>query len=261
MHYSMLGRRDDMVGTLQQIKAHANEFDQAYLVVGDFYLRMGDGETAIREYREGMAQGRQAQDHYQKRIIEVLMRQGKRAEAADLNAEILKADPNDNDAKGLAASFLLDKGDVARAMAELQALVTRVPENPVARYNLGRAHVARGEWEQARQMFQKAIELRPDYIVARLELGQLQIARGEFDAALKTAEQVLQFDRGQRDRAAYGIDGADGAEEIRRIARDARRNLLRHTRTLPTCTSRWGWSTWRRTNFKDAPRHSRSRTS
>ena len=166
------------------------------MVVGDFYLRLGDSETAIRQYREGMAKDAKRQSSYQKRIIEVLMRQGKRSEAADINAEILKADPNDNDAKGLAASFLLDKGDVTRAMSELQALVTRVPDNVVARYNLGRAHMARGEWEQARQMFQKAIELRPDYMVARLELGRLQIARGEYDAALKTAEQVLQMDRG-----------------------------------------------------------------
>ena len=45
-------------------------------------------------------------------------------------------------------------------------------------------------------MFTKAIELRPDYMVARLELGRLQIARGEYDAALKTAAQVLQLDRG-----------------------------------------------------------------
>ena len=170
--------------------------DQAYLVVGDFYLRLGDAESAMREYRDGMGRDAKRKTDYQKRIIEVLMRQGKRTEAADLNAEILKADPNDNDAKGLAASLMLDKGDVARAMAELQALVTRVPDNPVARYNLGRAHMARGEWEQARQMFQKAVELRPDYMVARLEIGRLQIARGEFDAALKTAALVLQFDRG-----------------------------------------------------------------
>ena len=196
MHYSMMGRRDDMVKTLQQVLAHAPDYEQAYMVVGDFYLRMGDAETAIRQYREGMAKDAKRRSGYQKRIIEVLMRQGKRAEAADLNAEILKADPNDNDAKGLAASFLLDKGDVTRALSELQALVTRVPDNVVARYNLGRAHMARGEWEQARQMFQKAIELRPDYMVARLELGRLQIARGEYDAALKTAAQVLQLDHG-----------------------------------------------------------------
>ena len=163
--------------------------------MGDFYLRMGDGDSAIREYREGMAKDVKRKATYEKRIIEVLMRQGKRAEAAELNSQILKDDPNDNDARGLAATFMLDKGDVTKALTELQAVVTHSPDNPVAQYNLGRAHAARGEWEQARQHFQKAIDLRPDYVLARLALAQLQVTRGDFDAALKSSQQVLAIDR------------------------------------------------------------------
>jgi len=181
---------------LQQIKSHAKDYDQAYLTVGDFYLRMGDGDSAIREYKEGETKDPKKKSLYQKRRIEVLMRQGKRQEAAEVNGEILKADPNDNDARGLQATFMLDKGDVAKALAELQASVTRAPDNPVLRYNLGRAHAARGEWEQARQQFTKAIELRGDYVMARLALAQLQVTRQEFDAALKTAEEILKIDRG-----------------------------------------------------------------
>jgi len=74
-------------------------------------------------------------------------------------------------------------------------VVTHSPDNPVAQYNLGRAHAARGEWEQARQRFQKAIDLRPDYVLARLALAQLQVTRGDFDAALKSSQQVLAIDR------------------------------------------------------------------
>jgi tetratricopeptide (TPR) repeat protein len=195
MHYYMQRQRDNMVGVLNQIKSHAKEFEQAYLTVGDFYLRMGDGDSAIHEYREGMAKDLKRKAAYEKRIIEVLMRQGKRTEAADLNAQILKDDPNDNDARGLAATFMLDKGDVARALSELQAVVTHSPDNPVAQFNLGRAHAARGEWEQARQRFQKAIDLRPDYVLARLALAQLQVTRGDFDAALKSAQEVFKYDR------------------------------------------------------------------
>jgi len=196
MHYYTQRRRDDMVGVLQQIKGHAKDFDQAYLTVGDFYLRMGDGDSAIREYKEGMSKDAKKKATYEKRVIEVLMRMGKRQEAAEVNTQILKDDPGDNDARGLAATFLLDKGDVANALAELQAVVTRAPDNPVSRYNLGRAHAARGEYEQARQQFTKAIELRSDYVMARLALAQLQVTRGEFDAALKTAEAILAIDRG-----------------------------------------------------------------
>ena len=193
-HYFTQNQRAEMVGVLNQIKSHAQEYAQAYKTVGDFYLRMGDGESAIREYREGMSKDVKKKADYEKRIIEVLMRQGKRSEAAELNSQILKDDPSDNDARGLAATFLLEKGDVSKALTELQAVVAHSPNNPIAQYDLGRVHVARGELEQARQRFQKAIELRPDYVLARLDLAQLQLERRDFDAALKSAQQVLAYD-------------------------------------------------------------------
>jgi tetratricopeptide (TPR) repeat protein len=66
----------------------------------------------------------------------------------------------------------------------------------VAHYNLGRAHAARGEWEQARQQFTKALELQPEFLMARLSMAQLQVIRGEFDGAWGSAEKVLASDRG-----------------------------------------------------------------
>jgi tetratricopeptide (TPR) repeat protein len=195
-HYYMFQRHDEMVAVLNRIKSHANDFNQAYLTVGGFLLRTGDGDGAIREYKEGMAKDVKKKATYQKAIIEVLMHQGKRSEAAEINSQILKDDPKDNDARGLAATFLLDKGDISKALAELQAVVTSMPANAPSRYQLGRAHYARGEYEQARQQFQKAIEIAPNYVLPRLALAQLQVARQEFDAALKTAEAVLQIDKG-----------------------------------------------------------------
>ena len=94
------------------------------------------------------------------------------------------------------ASFLMSKGDVTRALTELESVVTRSPDNAVARFNLGRAHAAKGEYELARQAFQKAIELQPNLLQARLALAQLQVGRGDFDAALKGADDILQIDRG-----------------------------------------------------------------
>ena len=193
-HYYGQKRRDDMVRVLGDMKARSKDFPQAYLMAGDFYLRVGDPDSAIREYKDGIAKDQVRKLEYQKRIIEVLMRQGKKAEAAEMNGAILKDRPKDNDARGLEASLLLDKGEVTRAVAELQAVVSSAPENFVARFHLGRAHMARGEWEQARQQFTKAISLRPDYVLARQALAQLQVTRGEFEAAVKTVGAILQID-------------------------------------------------------------------
>ena len=212
-HYYGTRRREDMVNVLNQIKSHAKEFDQAYFTVGDFYLRMGEADEAIKQYKEGMGTVTDAKTKatYQKRIIEVLMRQGKRAEAAEVNAAILKESPNDNDARGLKATFLLDKGDIAKALAELQSVVTRSPENPVARFNLGRAHAARGEFEQARQQFSKAIELRPDYVLARLALAQLQVTRRRVRCGPQDRTGNSRHRQTERQRPADRIGGADRA--------------------------------------------------
>jgi len=193
-HYYGMKRRDDVVRVLGEIKSHAKEFSQAYLTAGDFYLRMGEPEEAIKQYKEGIANDTKQKVTYQKRIIEVLMRQGKRTEAAELNSEILKSNPKDNDAHALSAWLMLDKGEVQKAIAELQAVVTSAPDNFVARYNLGRAHLAQGEREQARQQFAESSRLKPDYLPPRVALAQLQLTNGEYEGALKSAGDILKLD-------------------------------------------------------------------
>ena len=192
--YVAENRRDDMLGVLQQIEAKAGEYPRAYFDVGDFYLRAGDGDSAVKEYKEGIAKDGKNKANYQKRIVEVLMRQGKRGEAAAYTDQILKDNPKDPDARGVEASVALDKGDIAKALPELQQVVASAPNNPVAHYNLGRAFYMHGDAELARQQFSRAIELRPDYITARLSLAQLQVDRHEFDAAVKSAQDILKYD-------------------------------------------------------------------
>ncbi len=228
--YSALHRHDEMVATLNQIKGHVKDYDRAYLVVGDFYFRSGDLAEAYKQYTEGIAKDPKQKPTYQKRMIEVLMRQNRRMEAADINTAILKENPKDSDARGLQASFLLDRGDLQKAISELQAVVNAAPDNFVARYNLGRAHVARGEWEQARQQFTAAFHERPDYLPARLALAQLQVMRSDFDAALKSVGEILQIDR--RNGPARMIEAASLLGEKKYD--DARRLLLAIRQANPT---------------------------
>jgi tetratricopeptide (TPR) repeat protein len=194
-HYYGMRRRDDMVKTLNEIKSHAKDYDQAFLTVGDLYYRVGEMDEAVRQYREGIAADPKKKAQYQKRIIEVLMRQDKPRDADEVATAILKDNPNDSDARSLKAGFLLERGEVARAITELQAIVTRSPENPVFRLQLGKAHAARGEAEQARQQFTKAVELRPDYLPAHLSLAELQLVKREFESVLKTVQAIRARDK------------------------------------------------------------------
>jgi tetratricopeptide (TPR) repeat protein len=198
-HYGTLGRRDDMLNVLSQIKGHAKDFEAVYRVVGDFYLRTGDTESALREYREGIQKDPKRKSIYQHDIIQVLLHQGKRAEAAEVNNEILKENPKDADAKSLSATFLLDQGDVNNALTQLQSVVTTSPDNAVAHFELGRAYLASGRpdaRESARQQFEKSISLQPNLLQPRLGLAGLQVVHGEYEAALDTVQTILQRDPG-----------------------------------------------------------------
>jgi tetratricopeptide (TPR) repeat protein len=164
------------------------------LEIGDFYLSCGKLDLAMKQYQASSAAKPGEKVTYLKRQIEILIRQGKLTEAGELNAQVLRENPDDNDARALAAGWLLDKGDSNGALTELQALAVRAPENPVIHFNLGRVHAARREWDEAAGEFNKAIQLRPDYIQARLTLAQVQLTTGKLDDAFKTAGAVLELD-------------------------------------------------------------------
>jgi tetratricopeptide (TPR) repeat protein len=192
-HYFSVNNRPEMTKVLNTLKSHFKDYPDAYMKAGDFYFRIGDADQAIRQYQEGMTSDSAHKVDYQKRVIEVLIRQGRTAQAYEKDLEILKANPKDPEARGLKASFLLDKGDIDAATIELQAVVTAKPDNFVARFNLGRAYFAKGDLELARQHFEGALKLHPDYMPARLALTQLALRRGDADAALKMSQETLKM--------------------------------------------------------------------
>jgi tetratricopeptide (TPR) repeat protein len=192
-HYFSVNNRPEMTKVLNTLKSHFKDYPEAFMKAGDFYFRIGDADQAIRQYQEGMTADTAHKIDYQKRVIEVLIRQGRTAQAYEKDLEILKENPKDPEARGLKASFLLDKGDIDAATTELQQVVTAKPDNFVARFNLGRAYFAKSDLEQARQQFETALKLRPDYMPARLALTQLALRRGDADAALKFSQETLKM--------------------------------------------------------------------
>lgn len=192
-YYFGTNKRPELVALLDQMKGDLKEFPNAYFQSGDFYLRVGQYDESIKQYEEGIKKDSSRRNSYLLREEEAYIREGKPAMARDKNDLILKNDPKDTEARGLKATFLLDKGQIDEAMSELQSVVTAKPNNYIARFNLGRAHFARQEYEQARQEFEAAIQLRPDYMPARLADTQVDLIRGDNDAALRAADDTLRI--------------------------------------------------------------------
>ncbi len=191
--YGATGKRDQLLAQLNEMKGNLKDFPQAYIQSGDFYLRAGNYDEAIRQYEEGIAKDPRQKDSYLKHEVEVYVAEGKPNVANEKNEQVLKNDPKDADAREVKAAFMLDKGSVDQAMQELQSVVTSNPSNFLAHFNLGRAHFARAEYDQARQEFEKTTQLRPDYIPARLAATQVAMIRGDNEQALHTIEDLIRM--------------------------------------------------------------------
>uniref|UniRef100_Q01V79 Peptidase M56, BlaR1 n=1 Tax=Solibacter usitatus (strain Ellin6076) TaxID=234267 RepID=Q01V79_SOLUE len=149
-----------------------------YMSQGDTLLRSGVNELALQKYMEGVAADPAHRATLQKRCIEAYMRMGRKAEAADVNAQLLKEHPHDTDGLAFGATILLDQGNVAAAIAQLQQVLERAPDNPVAHFDLGRAYIAQGDLMAARREIEEAIALRPDFTRARQALERLSPGAG-----------------------------------------------------------------------------------
>jgi tetratricopeptide (TPR) repeat protein len=186
-------RQPELVALLNDMKKDLKLFPQAYFQAGDFYQRVNQLDDAIKEYEAGMKADKDKTNSYLKREIEVYVRQNNLVMAQSKNDQILKNDAKDPEARGLRATFMLDKNQIEQAESELQSVVTARPNNWVARFNLGRAYFARGQYERAVEEFDKCVEINPNYLPARYAQTQVAIIRNNYDAAVHDADEILKI--------------------------------------------------------------------
>jgi tetratricopeptide (TPR) repeat protein len=193
-HYAAASRESDMRAVLQRLLDHPKDFPQARRQVGDFYVGLRRWDDALAQYRQGLGDGAKEKTAYRKRIVDVLLAQGKGEEADKTVDEILKDNPGDESAQEVKASFLLatrKPENIDKAVSQLQALVQKDPENAERHFNLGRALAAKGDTNGAVGQFEAAVGKRPRFIEPQLALIEISQARGDYKSTLRYADRVL----------------------------------------------------------------------
>jgi beta-lactamase regulating signal transducer with metallopeptidase domain/predicted Zn-dependent protease len=161
-----------------------------YLRQGDALLKEGHNDDAMRMYEAGERQDPAKKTTYLKRMIEVLMREGKRSDAREINDRLLKDNPEDTDALGLVATLLIDSGEFEDAIRALEKLEKRAPDNPVFQCNLGRAYTAMKQYDLAASAYLRAIGLRPDYNMAVLGYANMLIEQNQYGSEASTLAEA-----------------------------------------------------------------------
>src|SRR5205807_171424 len=93
------------------------------LQAGDAQSHLKNYDEALRQYRLGIQTDPGRANVYRKHMVETLMRQGKKAEAAAVNREILASDPQDIDSREFIVSLRIGKEDCTQAINDLRALL------------------------------------------------------------------------------------------------------------------------------------------
>ena len=195
-HYNRIQKPAEMKATLQRLLDDPKDFPNSRLWVGDFYMGLRDYPAAISYYQEGVRANPSGKEKgtYQDKMLMALLEQGKNEEGLKLAEQILKENPQDDNALRLRADLLLDtgkSGNIDTALRSFQDLSKRNPNDPTLRLHLGRAYRKKGDLESARKEFQEAIRLRTGLVEAKYELGLIAIMRGRPQEALQQANEIL----------------------------------------------------------------------
>ena len=103
------------------------------------------------------------------------------------------------------------------------------PADASAHYNLGLIYQQRGEFEAARERFERAIQIDPDEIDAHYQLGRIARSQKRFADAIKNFEQVVVRDPALSQHEIWREIGATyNAAGQHEDARDALERFLEH---------------------------------
>lgn len=100
-------------------------------------------------------------------------RNGERWEAAQEGAELLR------------------ERELDAAVAELERVVTREPDNEYALFFLGAAHFEAGRFDRAMKAYLAAVGVKPGYLGALAGVGHSLRMLGKHDESLRVAKQIL----------------------------------------------------------------------
>ncbi len=195
--YYSQNRKRQMQGLLEELRASRKVFPNSDSLLGDFYLRIGEYDSAIQAYREGEKYQPKLALDYEKKVANVLMAQGRDQEALVLVSKLHQDHPRDVEAAAIHAGLLAKSGpqQVEAAIGELESLVAKEPGKALLQYHLGRAYWMKGDpfsLDKAAQHFETTLKLEPDFLPAMLGLTRVRLAQGQNGVAVQMAEKILQ---------------------------------------------------------------------
>ena len=166
---------------------------QGRSVLGDYYGATGRLDEAIAIYKEVVTKSPDySPAHY--RLAELMLNRGDIANAkAEVDA-ILKKDANDRQAMILRARIEMQSGDsndMKAAIADLQEVLKQEPNSRAGLFFMAEANFRAGTIDQARVFAGDLERNYPNYLPGKLMQVQINLASGDAKGVLQGAAQLL----------------------------------------------------------------------
>lgn len=184
-----------MNATLQRLHDQRAVLGEARMALGDFYAVHKNPDESIRTFQQAIQEDPKNENAYRKKMVTVLISQGKRSQAEENLDQILKSDPKDAEARRLKAGFDLStrqQQKVADAVNIYKDLSAAQPDDTDLRFYYARSLLASGNTKAARAQLSAAIQQNPTSIAPKLALASLSISQGLYTQAVDLANSVLE---------------------------------------------------------------------
>jgi len=178
---------------LRQSKKDFPNDSVGYRMLGDFYFANNQLDKATDEYAALYRD--HAKDMMVKRnYIQLLILKGRIDDARKLNDEIVKAKPDDEDARVFRGEIELASGKVSDAINTLQAVLKSDPDNAIAHDKLGQAFDEQGNLNRAEAEWRDAVRLQPrEMVEAHRALARVAMYRGDPASLAQEADQIIEI--------------------------------------------------------------------
>jgi Flp pilus assembly protein TadD len=195
--YWRQGRQKDSLNLIAKLLATPGKRASTYLAAGDFYGSIAHWQEARNQFEEGMRAAPQQKELFQKRIANVLLMEGKPAEAASVVDQILKQQPHDREAIAIRAGLLVARKDpqsVAAGIAAYKEAVETAPDDSSLRYKYGQALAVNGDLSGAKLQFEEAVRIRPDYADPRKALAEFALKQNKPGETVRLCDEAIELD-------------------------------------------------------------------
>lgn len=184
------GKKAEAEEFLKQAKRDFPNNSAGYRMLGDFYSLAGELDKAVAEY--GILNQEHPKDlSVKKNYIQLLMQNHRYDEARKLDDEVLKANPNDQDALMFRGELEMQASDANGAAKTFQTAVKNDPKDAIAHYQLGVAYQKLGNLENADSEWRDAVRLRPNMVEAQRSLALLAMRKGDMSTLEQAAAQLI----------------------------------------------------------------------